>query len=100
MAMYLECLAPEALGPLGACAALLQQMDALFRSIALQLPQLDDVMPLLRVATAVLKIPHAAQHKVPCYVSLFILPITLDFIFIKPHLKCPSFLISVLYNNH
>lgn len=69
MAMYLECLAPEALGPLGACAALLQQMDALFRSIALQLPQLDDVMPLLRVATAVLKIPHAAQHKVPCYVS-------------------------------
>ncbi|XP_026332052.1 protein unc-79 homolog isoform X2 [Hyposmocoma kahamanoa] len=67
MAMYLECLAPEALGPLGACAALLQQMDALFRSIALQLPQLDDVMPLLRVATAVLKIPHAAQHKVPCY---------------------------------
>ncbi|XP_049885894.1 protein unc-79 homolog [Pectinophora gossypiella] len=63
MAMYLECLAPEALGPHSACAALLQQMEALFRSISLQLPQLDDVLPLLRAATAVLKIPHAEKHK-------------------------------------
>ncbi|XP_060806027.1 protein unc-79 homolog [Amyelois transitella] len=63
IAMYLECLAPEALGPSSACVALLQQLEALFRSTALQLPQLDDVLPLLRVATAALKIPCAAQHK-------------------------------------
>ncbi|XP_053615401.1 protein unc-79 homolog isoform X1 [Plodia interpunctella] len=63
IAMYLECLAPEALGPQSACVALLQQLEALFRSTALQLPQLDDVLPLLRVATAALRIPTAAIHK-------------------------------------
>ncbi|XP_063897026.1 protein unc-79 homolog [Helicoverpa armigera] len=63
IAMYLECLAPEALGPLSACAALVQQLEALLRSAALLLPQIDDVLPLLRAATAALKIPAAAQHK-------------------------------------
>lgn len=64
IAMYLECLAPEALGPVSACAALVQQLEALLRSAALLLHQLDDVLPLLRAATAALKIPAAAQHKV------------------------------------
>ncbi|CAH2985737.1 unnamed protein product [Chilo suppressalis] len=63
IATYLECLAPEALGPPSACAPLLQQLDALLRSTALQLQQLDDVMPLLRAAAAVLRLPAAAQHK-------------------------------------
>ncbi|KAJ2954597.1 hypothetical protein O0L34_g2890 [Tuta absoluta] len=63
MAMYLECLAPEALGPHSACSALLTQLDALFRAVALQLPQLDDVLPLLRAAAAVLRVPHADKHK-------------------------------------
>ncbi|KAJ8708993.1 hypothetical protein PYW07_008819 [Mythimna separata] len=63
IAMYLECLAPEALGPLSACAALVQQLEALLRSAALLLHQIDDVLPLLRAATAALKIPAAAQHK-------------------------------------
>lgn len=65
IAMYLECLAPEALGPLGACAALVGALDALLRAAALLLHQLDDVLPLLRAATAALRIPAAAQHKVP-----------------------------------
>ncbi|KAH9644485.1 hypothetical protein HF086_006018 [Spodoptera exigua] len=64
IAMYLECLAPEALGPLGACAALVSALDALLRAAALLLHQLDDVLPLLRAATAALRIPAAAQHKV------------------------------------
>ncbi|CAB3233897.1 unnamed protein product [Arctia plantaginis] len=55
IAMYLECLAPEALGPLSACLALVQQLDALLRSAALMLQQLDDVLPLLRAATAALR---------------------------------------------
>ncbi|XP_063832705.1 protein unc-79 homolog [Ostrinia nubilalis] len=63
IAMYLECLAPEALGPPSACAPLLQQLDALLRSTALQLQQLDDVLPLLRCAIAILKLPAAAMHK-------------------------------------
>ncbi|XP_050556133.1 protein unc-79 homolog isoform X14 [Spodoptera frugiperda] len=63
IAMYLECLAPEALGPLGACAALVGALDALLRAAALLLHQLDDVLPLLRAATAALRIPAAAQHK-------------------------------------
>lgn len=64
IAMYLECLAPEALGPISACAALVQQLDALLRGAALLLHQLDDVLPLLRAATAALRIPAAANHKV------------------------------------
>ncbi|XP_075984976.1 UNC-79 domain-containing protein isoform X3 [Anticarsia gemmatalis] len=63
IAMYLECLAPEALGPMSACAALVQALDALLRGAALQLAQLDDVLPLLRAATAALRIPAAANHK-------------------------------------
>ncbi|XP_022815729.1 protein unc-79 homolog [Spodoptera litura] len=63
IAMYLECLAPEALGPLGACAALVAALDALLRGAALLLHQLDDVLPLLRAATAALRVPAAAQHK-------------------------------------
>ncbi|KAL0819173.1 hypothetical protein ABMA28_008426 [Loxostege sticticalis] len=63
IAMYLECLAPEALGPPSACAPLLQQLDALLRATALQLQQLDDVLPLLRAAIAILKLPAAAMHK-------------------------------------
>ncbi|XP_028035618.1 protein unc-79 homolog isoform X2 [Bombyx mandarina] len=63
MAMYLECLAPEALGPAAACAALLQQMEVLLRGVLLVLPQLDDVLPLLRAATAALRVPNAHQHK-------------------------------------
>lgn len=62
--MYLECLAPEALGPLSACAALVQQLEALLRAATLLMHQIDDVMPLLRAATAALKIPGAVQHKV------------------------------------
>lgn len=64
IAMYLECLAPEVLGPVSACSALVQQLETLLRNTALHLPQLDDVMPLLRAATHALKIPAAAQHKV------------------------------------
>ncbi|XP_026735925.1 protein unc-79 homolog [Trichoplusia ni] len=63
IAMYLECLAPEALGPLSACAALVQQLEALLRAATLLMHQIDDVMPLLRAATAALKIPGAVQHK-------------------------------------
>ncbi|KAM3960770.1 LOW QUALITY PROTEIN: UNC-79 domain-containing protein [Aphomia sociella] len=63
IATYLECLAPEALGPGAACAALVGALDALLRGAALQLPQLDDVLPLLRVAAAALRVPGAAQHK-------------------------------------
>ncbi|KAG6446161.1 hypothetical protein O3G_MSEX004274 [Manduca sexta] len=63
IAMYLECLAPEALGPAGACAALVAALDALLRALALLLPQLDDVLPLLRAATAALRVPAAHQHK-------------------------------------
>lgn len=68
--MYLECLAPEALGPVSACAALVQQLEALLRSAALLLHQIDDVLPLLRAATAALKIPAAAQHKVSHMVGI------------------------------
>ncbi|KAG7309008.1 hypothetical protein JYU34_004871 [Plutella xylostella] len=63
ISMYLECLAPEALGPLSACAALLQALEQLLRAAVLQLPALDDVLPLLRVAAAALRIPGAAQCK-------------------------------------
>ncbi|XP_041983202.1 protein unc-79 homolog [Aricia agestis] len=63
IAMYLGCLAPEALGPLSACGALLAALDALLRAAALQLPHLDDPAPLLRLAAATLKVPHAYQHK-------------------------------------
>ncbi|KOB70199.1 Protein unc-79-like protein [Operophtera brumata] len=61
--LQLVCLAPEVLGPAGACGALLQQLETLLRNIALHLPQLDDVLPLLRAATAALRIPAANQHK-------------------------------------
>lgn len=70
IAMYLECLAPEALGPLSACLALVQQLDALLRAAALLLQQLDDVLPLLRAATAALRVPAAASHKV-CYCTFY-----------------------------
>ncbi|CAH2094993.1 unnamed protein product [Euphydryas editha] len=63
MAMYLECLAPEALGPLSACSALLAALEALLRAVALQLPQLDDALPLLRVCAAALRVPAATHHK-------------------------------------
>ncbi|KAJ0172402.1 hypothetical protein K1T71_012375 [Dendrolimus kikuchii] len=75
IAMYLECLAPEALGPQSACVALLQQLETLLRSIALHLHQLDDALPLLRAATASLRIPAAAQHKV-CLLAPFRLILT------------------------
>lgn len=61
--MYLECLAPEVLGPAPACAALVQQLETLLRGAALHLPQLDDALPLLRAAAAALRVPQAAQHK-------------------------------------
>lgn len=64
MATYLECLAPEALGPLAACSALLAGLDTLLRAVALRLHQLDDAAPLLRLCAAALKIPAAAHHKV------------------------------------
>ncbi|CAH2054946.1 unnamed protein product, partial [Iphiclides podalirius] len=64
IATYLECLAPEALGPPGACGALLAAFEQLLRSVALQLPQLDDVAPLLRACAAALRVPQAHMHKV------------------------------------
>ncbi|XP_039759804.1 protein unc-79 homolog isoform X2 [Pararge aegeria] len=63
MAMYLECLAPEALGPVSACSALLAALDTLLRAVALQLPQMDDALPLLRVCAAALRVPAATHHK-------------------------------------
>ncbi|CAG4990784.1 unnamed protein product [Parnassius apollo] len=63
IAMYLECLAPEALGPASACGALLSAFEQLLRGAALRLPQLDDARPLLRAAAAALRLPHAHQHK-------------------------------------
>nr|XP_032522433.1 protein unc-79 homolog isoform X1 [Danaus plexippus plexippus] len=63
MATYLECLAPEALGPLAACGALLAGLDTLLRAVALRLHQLDDAEPLLRLCAAALKIPAVAHHK-------------------------------------
>ncbi|GBP28893.1 Protein unc-79 homolog [Eumeta japonica] len=63
IAMYLECLAPEALGPLTACVALLQQLEQLFRGVALVLHLMDDVHPLLRSMCAALRIPGASQCK-------------------------------------
>ncbi|XP_063624654.1 protein unc-79 homolog [Cydia splendana] len=61
--LYLSCLAPEVLGPTTACCALLSQLEALFRSIVLQLPALDEPGTLLRAAAAVLRIPGANQNK-------------------------------------
>ncbi|XP_061729504.1 protein unc-79 homolog isoform X3 [Cydia pomonella] len=61
--LYLSCLAPEVLGPTTACCALLSQLEALFRSIVLQLPALDEPGPLLRAAASVLRIPGANQNK-------------------------------------
>ncbi|VVC99561.1 unnamed protein product [Leptidea sinapis] len=42
MALYLECVAVEALGPGSACAALLSGLEQLARATVLQLAQLDD----------------------------------------------------------
>lgn len=64
MALYLESLAPEALGPPSACSAVLSALDTLIRGVVLQLPQLDDVLPALKLCAAALRIPAAAQHKV------------------------------------
>ncbi|CAK1545778.1 unnamed protein product [Leptosia nina] len=63
MALYLESLAPEALGPPSACSAVLSALDTLVRAVVLQLPQLDDVLPPLKLCAAALRIPAAAQHK-------------------------------------
>ncbi|XP_047508283.1 protein unc-79 homolog isoform X3 [Pieris napi] len=63
MALYLESLAPEALGPPSACSAVLSALDTLIRGVVLQLPQMDDVLPSLKLCTAALRIPAAAQHK-------------------------------------
>lgn len=62
--MYIECLSPESLGPIAACAPLLQQLEQLLRNVAPLLPLLDDTAPLLRCMTAALKLPGAAQMKV------------------------------------
>ncbi|KAL4717084.1 hypothetical protein ACJJTC_016971 [Scirpophaga incertulas] len=63
MAMYLECLAPEALGPVTACAPLLQQLEALLRAVALQPHQLEDGAALLRACAQALRLPAAPHAK-------------------------------------
>ncbi|XP_038207458.1 protein unc-79 homolog [Zerene cesonia] len=63
MALYLESVAAEALGGAAACGALLAALDQLLRAALLQLPQLDDVLPPLRLCAAALRVPNAHQHK-------------------------------------
>lgn len=59
MACYLDCLPMDA-----GLGAILAQLEALFRRLALQLHSMDGVTPLLRIMISVLRIQGVASYKV------------------------------------